>query len=122
MKVLVCGSRKWLDQGAIMRELVKLPDGTIVVHGACRGADNIAAYVAKELLGFEVRAYPAPWERFGKRAGILRNQMMLKKQHLDDEPIDKVLAFHKELAIGGGTADMVRRAEAAGIPVEVFTK
>ena len=45
MKVLVCGSRKWLEQKPIERELRKLPPGTIVVHGACRGADNIAGYV-----------------------------------------------------------------------------
>lgn len=121
MKVLVCGSRKWLEQRPVERELRKLPPGTIIVQGACRGADNIAGYVG-EILGFEVRPYPAAWERLGRRAGIIRNQEMLDKEHREDEPIDKVLAFHEDLCVGSGTADMVRRAEEAGIPVEVFVR
>lgn len=119
MKVLVCGSRNWIAQSVIMRELSKLPDGTIIIHGACRGADNIAGFVA-EILGFEIRAYPARWDALGRRAGIVRNQEMLDKEHTEGEPIDLCLAFHSDPALGTGTADMVRRAELAGIKAQVF--
>lgn len=108
-----------MSQAVIRRELEKLPEGTIIVHGACRGADNIAGFVAT-ILGFEVRAYPARWEVLGRRAGIVRNQEMLDKEHLPDEPIDLVLAFHEDPALGTGTANMVRLAEQAGIEVQVF--
>ena len=122
MKALVCGSREWVEQAPIERELRKLPPGTIIVHGGCRGADNIAGYVAKQL-GFEVRPYPVPkgdWQRFGPAAGHIRNQRMLDEEHLKREGIDRVLAFHKDPGLGKGTRDMVRRSEAAGIPVERF--
>jgi len=124
MKVLVCGSRAWLEQKPIERELRKLPSGTIVVHGACRGADNIAGYVAKDILGWPVRPYPAAWDYYGKAAGVLRNQKMLDEEHPDKDGvrIDKVLVFHEDLCVGSGTADMVNRVEAAEIPVEVFSK
>ena len=121
MKVLVCGSREWVEQAPIERELRKLPPGTIIVHGACRGADNIAGYVAK-LLGFEVRPYPADWDFYGPSAGILRNKKMLDKEHPDKAGvrIDKALAFHRDPNLGKGTKDMVKRLKQAEIPYEVL--
>jgi hypothetical protein len=56
--------------------------------------------------------YPADWRRDGSSAGHIRNQQML-----DSEPIDLVVAFPG----GSGTADMVRRARAADIPVMEIT-
>ena len=52
--------------------------------------------------------YPAPWKRFGPSAGGIRNQQML-----DEGKPDLVVAFPG----GKGTADMVRRAENAGVKV-----
>jgi len=124
VKVLVCGSRNWLNQKAIEQELSKLPAGTIVVHGACRGADNIAGYVAMSL-EFEVRPYPADWVKYGKGAGPVRNQQMLDEEHPDSKGlyIDLVLAFHEDPGLGTGTKDMVKRAEKAhpSIHVRTFT-
>jgi hypothetical protein len=120
VKVLVCGARDWVERGPIERELRKLPPGTIVVHGAARGADTIAGEVAREL-GFEVRPYPADWETYPKAAGPIRNSEMLKKEHLPGEPIDKVLAFSKDFSRSIGTSDMMRKSRAKGIPVEAFS-
>ncbi len=111
MKVLVCGSRKWLEQKPIEREMRKLPPGTIIVHGACRGADNIAGFVG-EILGFEVRPYPADWDRWGKAAGSIRNEDMLQ------EAPDLALCF--TLGDTPGSMDMLRRLEKAGVPVQRF--
>src|SRR5690349_24754694 len=74
MKVLVCGSRDWTDEGPIADRLATLaPDGcATLIHGAARGADTIASNVA-DLLGWAVHQFPADWDRHGKRAGILRN-------------------------------------------------
>lgn len=52
--------------------------------------------------------YPADWKRYGMAAGPIRNRRMLK----EGKP-DIVIAF----AGGRGTADMVRQAKAAGVPV-----
>lgn len=118
MKVLVFGSRKWMDQGRIERELRKLPPGAILVHGAATGADNIGGYVGATL-GFVVRAYPADWATYGKAAGTIRNQTMLDKEHLAEEPFDLALCFHDDPNLGKGSADMHRRLLAATPKIEI---
>ncbi len=124
MKVLVCGSRDWVEQSVIERELKKFPAGTILIHGACRGADMIAGYVG-EMLKFEIRPYPvtpADWKAYGLGAGHRRNQTMLDKEHPDKNgvKIDIVLAFHKDPNLGKGTRDMKNRSELVELEVRVF--
>ena len=110
--VLVTGDRDWNNYDSIRTELEKLPSGSAVVHGACRGADRIAGEIAEEL-GLEPRPYPADWRRYRGGAGPIRNQQML-----DEEPeISLVLAFHPDLTKSKGTKDMVERSEKAGKPV-----
>lgn len=53
----------------------------------------------------------ANWLKFGRTAGPIRNQIMIEKG------ADLVIAFPSETS--KGTRDMIKRAEAAGIPVEV---
>jgi hypothetical protein len=113
LRVLVCGSREWAQPEPILRELELLPLGTIVIHGDARGADRLAGQIAAEL-GFPVVARPAPWGRFGKGAGIIRNRQML-----DDSP-DVALAFLPSLAAARGTRHMVEIATEAGVPVKVI--
>jgi len=115
MKVLVCGDRNWRDASVIARRLKELPSGSTIIHGAARGADYFGGAEA-EFLGFYVRTYPAQWERYGRAAGMRRNQQML-----DEEAIDLVLAFHADIEHSKGTKDMVTRARKANIVVEVIT-
>jgi hypothetical protein len=64
-------------------------------------------------LGWEITPYPVTaneWRMFGKRAGILRNERMLK----EFKP-DIVLAF--PLPQSRGTVHMMEIARAAGVPV-----
>lgn len=90
-------------------ELQKLPEDTLIIHGACSGADKIADTVAMTLR-MPRKAYPARWDLHGKAAGPIRNQTMLDTE----APIDLVIAFD----LGGrGTADMIRRAERSGVKV-----
>jgi hypothetical protein len=122
-KVLVTGSRDWKDEKAIERELKKLPQGTVIIHGACpTGADALADKIAMKL-GFKLRRYPADWENKGKSAGPIRNSAMIKAEHSDDEgvPIAKALAFTPDLDRSRGTRDCVRKVRSAGIKVEVFS-
>lgn len=119
MKVLVFGSRKWVSQGAIERELQKLPAGTVIVHGAAPGADNIAGYVASKL-GFEVRSYPANWKEHGPAAGPLRNQRMLDMEHTKERGFfDLGLCFHEDPGLGKGSRDMREKILNTDPPFEV---
>lgn len=114
MRLLVCGDRDWTDREAIRRELVVLPLDTVVIHGAARGADQIANDAAL-VLGLRVVAFPADWKRYGRAAGVIRNQQML-----DEGEPDRVYAFHDHINESRGTLDMVTRARRAGIPTTVL--
>ena len=106
VKVLVCGGRTWNDRGSVSRVLSLLRP-TEVIHGAASGADQLARDWAlhNQVL---IRQFPADWAKHGKAAGPMRNQRML-----DESKPDVVVAFPG----GRGTADMVRRAKAAGVRV-----
>lgn len=109
LRVIVCGGRDFTDQRTVDDALdaVRRKRGDFVlVHGGAQGADLLAGLWAASR-GVEFEAHPAAWAQHGRRAGPMRNQYML------DLGADAVVA----LPGGRGTADMVRRAEAAGVPV-----
>lgn len=115
MRVLVCGGRDFTDYHAVRQVLDDLWEHEagrhlVVIHGAARGADKLAQRWAQLLWPHEGEemAFPADWKRYGKGAGVIRNQQML-----DEGKPDLVIAFPG----GKGTADLVRRAEVFGIPV-----
>lgn len=113
MRVLVCGSRDFHYPALVAMRLAQLPADAIVMHGAARGVDTIAAKIAAGL-GLEIEDYPADWKRYGKRAGIERNLDML-----DARP-DLVIAFWDGQS--RGTAHTIREAEKRGIRVEVHRR
>lgn len=121
MKVLVTGSRSWTMHGPVRKRLAACPPGTIVVHGDARGADSVADILAREL-GFEVRSYPAEWDKYAKAAGQIRNAMMLKAEHPDKDGayIDKCFAFTAiELEKSKGTHGMVKLVQKADPLIEL---
>jgi len=114
-RVLVCGGRDYDDRESLATVLDAAHQANPIeclIHGAARGADTLAADWA---LSHDVlcNAYPADWERDGRAAGPKRNQKMLDvgRPHM-------VIAFPG----GKGTADMIRRAEAAKVPVVKITR
>lgn len=120
MKILVCGGRdmdrvsafNWLNSYAL--DEIAHASGVCsdlrierVIHGGCRGADEGAGDWAKSE-HIPVVACPADWKKHGKSAGPIRNREMIRIH----QP-DYVIA----LPGGKGTADMIKAAESAGIPV-----
>jgi len=110
----VCGGRefgKTTPERFALRDVLDLWHQrrpiTTLIHGAARGADTLAGEwtVAKAV---PVEVYPAQWDVDGKAAGPRRNARMLA----EGRP-GAVLAFPG----GAGTADMVAKARAAGVPV-----
>jgi YspA, cpYpsA-related SLOG family len=109
-RVLVCGGRGYADWRTMRDVLWGIHhDERIVeiIHGGASGADNMATRWAT-LADVPVSVVKAEWKRYGKAAGPMRNQAMLDRFHPD-----LVIAFPGRR----GTADMVRRAEAAGVEV-----
>jgi len=139
VRVLVCGSRTWGrekdSEGNVIRSRAAAQfqrdmiadvligyytdDGALVViEGAAPGADTVAGEWATAMLYDEKHlSYPADWKRYGKDAGPIRNAQML-----DEGKPDLVVAFiDQPLNESKGTADMVRRSRAAGVPTYVIT-
>lgn len=108
MRLLVCGGRDYADGDAVFRalDMARAERGVaLVIHGAARGADTLAARWAAAR-GVPAQAFPADWETHGRAAGHIRNARMLREGRPDG-----VIAFPG----GRGTADMIRQAEAAGV-------
>ncbi len=108
MKVLVCGGRDFRNAGLVAATLESLGPISRIIHGGAPGADMLAGEWAIAN-GIPFEAFPADWDRYGAAAGPRRNAEMLA----NGKP-DMVVAFPG----GPGTADMVRKAKAKGVPVK----
>jgi hypothetical protein len=120
LRLLVCGSREWTDRELLaatvdqaIAEHGQGRPGVVLIEGDARGADRLAGRLARAR-GWQLEVYPADWQRHGRSAGMRRNARMLR----EGRP-ELVLAFTDDLAASRGTADMVRRARAARLPVMV---
>jgi hypothetical protein len=114
MRLLVTGSRDWIDAGVIAGVLADYyREGAVLVSGACpRGADALAEEYW-QALGGRVERHPADWSRFGKRAGFRRNAEMV------NAGADVCVAFIRDQS--PGASHCAGLARAARIPVEVYT-
>ncbi len=116
-RILVCGDRDWTDKQLICDVLMDFwweRGDCVVIEGDCRGADQMAGAIA-EMMGMEVKKFPADWDKYHKGAGPIRNQQML-----DEGKPDIVLAFHSNIGESKGTMDMIRRANKAGLVVTLY--
>lgn len=110
MRVLVCGGRDYRDADHVWNTLCDLDANEridCVIHGAATGADHEGMIWAQGNDRLHA-PFAAEWERYGKKAGPLRNERMLR----DGKP-DLVVAFPG----GRGTANMVAQAQLAGVRV-----
>jgi hypothetical protein len=107
MRVLICGGRDFTNMKAMNREMTKIRDWyggiSCVIQGGARGADYLGKLWA-EREGIPVIEMQANWNRYGKRAGHLRNGWMIEH----GKP-DVVVAFPG----GRGTENMLAQAAAA---------
>lgn len=119
--ILVCGGRDYADAAkvdevlgtvlvrAAMAHLGVTDRPMRILHGDAAGADTLAKEWA-EANGVEAVPFPVllnEWRCYGKGAGPIRNARMVAQRP------DLVVAFPG----GAGTADCVRQAREAGIPV-----
>lgn len=116
-RVIVCGSRYWTEPEPIrnvIRWVATNGRSSVVIHGGAPGADTLAGFIAQSE-GLNVLTFPADWERWGKRAGPIRNTQMLASGRPE-----MVFGFTNDLTQSRGTADMLRKAAAARIPAYVI--
>lgn len=108
VRVLVTGGRDYADAGRVFfvldSALRAFGRQLVIVHGDARGADRLARRWCAAR-GVPDERHPAPWDRYGRRAGSIRNGWML------DTGVDLVIAFPG----GRGTQDMVVRSRQGGV-------
>jgi hypothetical protein len=113
-KVIVAGSRNYNDKKKVFKVLDLLlthPKYEIeIVSGLARGPDSYGKEWAK-LHGITCHEFPANWNKYGKRAGYIRNEQMA-------EFSDILLAFWD--GSSKGTQHMVNLAHKHGLKVKVF--
>jgi hypothetical protein len=110
VRLLVTGGRTYWDEEELYRILDEIAEDypiSVVIHGDAAGADTLAGSWAKDR-GIPIIAVPADWQRLGRRAGPIRNRIMLEQCSPD-----LVVAFPG----GRGTYDMVKIAKKVGIEV-----
>jgi hypothetical protein len=130
MRIMVTGSRRWVDEAAIRMALFPwffMSDDVTLIHGDAKGADRQAEQAAKTLRDFvnsppyngmvDLKierfrpAYKTNDPAWNKVAPLRRNDEML-----DTKP-DVVLAFLLGQPAHGGTQYTISRAQGLGIPV-----
>lgn len=108
MKALICGGRYYDDRDTVFRFLDLLHaeySFSALIEGGASGADELGRDWARAR-SVPVETYSADWATHGRAAGPIRNAQMLS----DGKP-DVVVAFPG----GKGTADMLRKAQDAGL-------
>jgi hypothetical protein len=115
---VITASRTYARAGTMRAILECLPSSTRLRHGAARGGDRLAGQIWV-WLGRELTEYPVTAEqwRLTRRAGHLRNQLMLEGR--PGEPrADICLEFNRDHS--AGAADCAARARALDIPTFTF--
>lgn len=119
MRIIVAGSRDWVDVALVERVLneyfmhcARSSTHITIVHGACpTGADAMAdAWALRR--GIRVERHPAEWNRLGRSAGPARNAEMA------DLGADVCIAFQRNMS--RGTMSMVNEALRAGIHTRIY--
>ena len=81
-KLIVAGGRDFKNfssAGEILRSVLskRTPNEVCIVSGGARGADSFGEMFAKST-GCDLEVFPADWSTYGKRAGMIRNEEMIK--------------------------------------------
>jgi hypothetical protein len=111
MKLIVAGSRTFQDNALLASVLGQHRHHiTELLHGGARGADRLAFHWAVRH-HVRSRCFAADWARFGKSAGIRRNNQLAQAG-------DLLIAFWDGQS--AGTAHMVQCMQQLGKPVVVI--
>lgn len=111
MKLAIIGSRTFNDYNLLVSTLEQYKSKiTLVVSGAAKGADSLGEKWAIKN-NIKTLIFPADWEKYGKRAGFIRNEDIIKN-------CDCVIAFWDR--ISKGTAHSLSLCEKYNKPYKII--
>jgi hypothetical protein len=109
MKVAVIGSRDFNDYEEVKQTLLTI-NITLLVSGGAKGADSLGERYAKEH-NIETKIFLPDWDKYGKKAGFLRNTDIINEAEL-------IIAFWDGQS--KGTKDSIDKAEKKGKKVVII--
>lgn len=115
-KIIIAGGRDFMDYNLLKEKTDKILQEKKVTHkiviisGCARGADTLGLRYASEN-AFDVEEYPADWNKYGKKAGYVRNVEMA-------ENADALIAFWDGKS--KGTKHMIDIATERNLPIRVI--
>jgi hypothetical protein len=81
LKVIIAGCRTFSDYKLLKQKcdviLSKQSHHVEIVSGTANGADKLGEQYAREK-GYPIKQFPADWDKWGKRAGYIRNEEMAR--------------------------------------------
>ena len=113
MNVGIVGSRSFTNYKKFEQVLDKYFENknvNMIVSGGARGVDSMAARYAKEHK-ISLTEYLPEWDRYGKRAGFLRNTTIVENS-------DLVIAFWDGRS--RGTLDDIKKARKYNKKLQIF--
>lgn len=80
MKLIIAGSRSFSNYPLMKQKLNYFlkniqTQEVEIVSGTAKGADKLGERYAKEM-GYALKEFPADWDKYGKKAGYVRNRQM----------------------------------------------
>ena len=111
MKLAIIGSRTF-NNYILLKEILEQykPKITLVVSGAAKGADSLGERWALENK-IQTLIFPAKWDEYGKRAGFIRNEDIIKN-------CDGCIAFWD--GVSKGTKHSISLCEKYNKPVKII--
>jgi hypothetical protein len=77
VKLAIVGTRTFNDYELLKKSLSDLSGVELVISGEAPGADQLGKRWAQEN-GIEYIGFPANWDKYGKAAGPIRNEFIIK--------------------------------------------
>jgi hypothetical protein len=108
VRVAIIGSRNFTDWERFQSSMSGLNlTPTVIISGGAKGADSLAEQWAR-LNGIATEVFLPDWKRYGRGAGMIRNQQII-------DSCDIVVAFWD--GSSPGTRNSIGLAKQKGIPV-----
>lgn len=122
IRIIIAGSRKFNDYIKMLNKLDELGihllatmDDIEIVSGHASGADTLGEKFAKAY-NYPLKIFPADWNTYGKAAGPIRNEQMVKYAAEANRGI--LVAF--PIGESKGTRNMIKLAKQYGLEVNVY--
>ena len=115
-RIIIAGTRTFSDYEKLRASCNRLlaekqrTHTVVVISGTARGTDQLGERYARER-GFQLRRFPADWDRDGKKAGPIRNAKMA-------DNADALIAFWDGQS--RGTKNMIETAKRKGLAIRII--